>query len=186
MSDDEERLRRLTDTYFLRTKEIVRRYGDREATYALFMRRPVIFTPRLMVEFLEAEAKARGARFAIEPMYAEGQWVGAGEPMVYVTGSLQHLVDLETVYLQKLGPPCVAAFNAYAMCVDLPKAAFLAMDARHCAGAEMAEMMAYAAVGRLGRGEARGRRGGLRRQRHRCDGALFRQRRRAGARCRMR
>src|SRR6202051_4295756 len=32
------------------------------------------------------------------------------------------------------------------MCVDLPKVAFLAMDARHCAGAEMAEMMAYAAA----------------------------------------
>jgi nicotinate phosphoribosyltransferase len=32
------------------------------------------------------------------------------------------------------------------MCVDLPKTAFLAMDARHCAGAEMAEMMAYAAA----------------------------------------
>ncbi len=65
--------------------------------------------------------------------------------MVYLTGSLYHLVDLETLYLQKLGPPCVAAYNAYAMCVDLPKTAFLAMDARHCAGAEMAEMMAYAA-----------------------------------------
>jgi nicotinate phosphoribosyltransferase len=66
--------------------------------------------------------------------------------MMHITGSLLHLVDLETVYLQKLGPPCVAAYNAYAMCVDLPKAAFLAMDARHCAGAEMAEMMAYAAA----------------------------------------
>ncbi len=31
------------------------------------------------------------------------------------------------------------------MCADLPYAGFLAMDARHCAGAEMAEMMAYAA-----------------------------------------
>lgn len=31
------------------------------------------------------------------------------------------------------------------MCTDLPYAAFVAMDARHCAGAEMAEMMAYAA-----------------------------------------
>src|SRR6185312_3569243 len=75
----------------------------------------------------------------------EGRWVGAGDPLLYITGSLLHLVDLETVYLQKLGPPCVAAYNAYAMCVDLPKTAFLAMDARHCAGAEMAEMMAYAA-----------------------------------------
>src|SRR3546814_16163602 len=31
------------------------------------------------------------------------------------------------------------------MCCDLPNARFLAMDARHCAGAEMAEMMAYEA-----------------------------------------
>ena len=31
------------------------------------------------------------------------------------------------------------------MCVELPEVAFLAMDARHCAGAEMANMMAYAA-----------------------------------------
>ncbi|HXQ53119.1 MAG TPA: nicotinate phosphoribosyltransferase [Stellaceae bacterium] len=145
MTSDPERLRRLTDTYFLRTKEIVRRYGDREATYALFMRRPVICTPRLMVEFVEAQAAERGSRIAIELDYREGEWVGAGETMVRLTGSLLHLVDLETVYLQKLGPPCVAAYNAYAMCVDLPRTAFLAMDARHCAGAEMAEMMAYAA-----------------------------------------
>jgi nicotinate phosphoribosyltransferase len=66
--------------------------------------------------------------------------------MMYISGSLHHLVDLETLFLQKLGAPCVAAYNAYAMCVDLPKVAFLAMDARHCAGAEMAEMMAYAAA----------------------------------------
>jgi len=75
----------------------------------------------------------------------EGEWVGAGEPLFYYTGSFFHLVDLETQLLQKLGPPCVAAYNAFTMCVDLPKVAFLAMDARHCAGAEMAEMMAYAA-----------------------------------------
>jgi nicotinate phosphoribosyltransferase len=31
------------------------------------------------------------------------------------------------------------------MCTDLPYVGFLAMDARHCAGAEMADMMAYAA-----------------------------------------
>ena len=46
----------------------------------------------------------------------------------------------------KLGAACVAAYNAYTMCADLPKVAFLAMDARHCAGTEMAEMMAYAAA----------------------------------------
>ncbi|MGH7014842.1 MAG: nicotinate phosphoribosyltransferase [Stellaceae bacterium] len=137
---------RFTDAYFTKTKEIVRRYGDKRVTYAVFMRRPVIATPRLMVEFLEAMAQARGTKFDIELPYKEGEWVGAGEVLAYISGSLFHLVDLETLYLQKLGAPCVAAYNAYAMCSDLPKAAFLAMDARHCAGAEMAEMMAYAAA----------------------------------------
>jgi nicotinate phosphoribosyltransferase len=138
-------LARLTDSYFLRTKRIVARYGDRSATYALFMRRPIVSAPRFAVEFLQSMAAARGTRFEIELRHPEGQWVGAGEPLIYLSGSLLHLVDLETVYLQKLGAACVAAYNAHAMCVDLPKTAFLAMDARHCAGAEMAEMMAYAA-----------------------------------------
>lgn len=66
--------------------------------------------------------------------YREGKWVGAGEPMMYITGSFFHLVDLETIFLQKLGPACVAAYNAWTMCADMPKSAFLAMDARHCAG----------------------------------------------------
>jgi nicotinate phosphoribosyltransferase len=134
-----------TDSYFLKTKAIVGRFGDRTATYAVFMRRPVISAPRFAVDFLDAMAAARGTRFEIELNYPEGSWVGAGEPLLYVSGSLYHLVDLETVLLQKLGPACVAAYNASAMCADLPKVAFLAMDARHCAGAEMAELMAYAA-----------------------------------------
>ena len=142
MSDD---LAARTDSYFLKSKAIVERFGDRQATYAVFMRRPVISAPRFAVDFLEATAAARGARFTIELNHPEASWVGAGEPILYVTGSLQHLVDLETVLLQKLGPACVAAYNASAMCTDLPKVAFLAMDARHCAGAEMAELMAYAA-----------------------------------------
>ena len=137
---------RLTDAYFLKTKEVVGRFGDVPATYAIFLRRPVICTPRIMLEFLERVQKDRGTRFEIELMCQEGDWVGAGEPMIYLTGSLYHLVDLETLYLQRLGAPCVAAYNAYNMCVDLPRTAFLAMDARHCAGAEMAEMMAYAAA----------------------------------------
>src|SRR3954454_20384015 len=134
-----------TDSYFLKTKEIVGRFGDREASYAVFMRRPVISAPRFAVEFLEQSAAARGVHFDIELNYAEATWVGTGEPILYVTGPLYHLVDLETVLLQRLGPACVAAYNASVMCADLPKVAFLAMDARHCAGAEMAEMMAYAA-----------------------------------------
>jgi nicotinate phosphoribosyltransferase len=134
-----------TDQYFLRSKRIVERFGDVRVTYAVFMRRPVISAPRLAVDWLRQVAKARGTEFTIDVNYAEGRWAGAGEPILYITGSFAQLVDLETIFLQKLGPACVAAFNAYTMCADLPKAAFLAMDARHCAGLEMAEMMAYAA-----------------------------------------
>jgi nicotinate phosphoribosyltransferase len=145
MTPGVEDLPRFTDKYFLKTREIVGRYGDIDATYAVFMRRPVVFTPRLAVDWLQEMAAARGTSFAIDLFYEEGDWVGAGEPLMYITGPLEHLVDLETVFLQKLGPPCVAAFNAFLMCTDLPYVAFIAMDARHCAGAEMADMMAYAA-----------------------------------------
>jgi nicotinate phosphoribosyltransferase len=145
MSSKPDDIARETDVYFRKTKEIVRRFGDREATYAIFLRRPVISTPKLMVDFVEGAAKTRRTKIKIELNYREGEVVGAGEPLAYLTGSLEHLVDLETLYLQKLGPACVAAYNAYAMCRELPRVAFLAMDARHCAGAEMAEMMAYAA-----------------------------------------
>ncbi|MFQ5959739.1 MAG: nicotinate phosphoribosyltransferase, partial [Alphaproteobacteria bacterium] len=134
-----------TDHYFKKTKQVVARFGDTRVTYSVFVRRPVCFAPRLMVEWLEKVAAARGAAFDIELNYEEGEWVGAGEPLLYLTGSMVDLVDLETLYLQKLGPPCVAAYNAYSMCAALPKVAFLAMDARHCAGDEMAELMAYAA-----------------------------------------
>jgi len=134
-----------TDTYFNRTRQIVARFGDKRVTYAVFMRRPVIAAPRLMTEWLEAVATARGTGIDIELMYPEGTWVGAGEPLAYISGGLVHLSDLETILLQKIGPASVAAHNAYQMCLALPDAAFLAMEARHCAGAEMQEMMAYAA-----------------------------------------
>lgn len=133
------------DNYFLKTRKIIGVFGDVKVTYAVFMRRPVIFTPRLMVEWLEQVAESRGTAFDMTLNYAEGEWVGAGEPLLYLAGSFRELVDLETLYLQKLGPACVAAYNAYTMCVDLPNVAFMAMDARHAAGTEMAGMMAYAA-----------------------------------------
>ena len=136
---------RRTDAYFRRTRRIVERFGDARVAYAVFMRRPVIFCPRLAIAWIEEAARARGIDLEIDRCFEEGAWAGAGEPLLYVSGPFSALVELETLYLQKLGPPCVAAYNAYGMCADLPRTAFLAMDARHCAGPEMAEAMAYAA-----------------------------------------
>jgi nicotinate phosphoribosyltransferase len=145
MKPDSSQIPAWTDHYFLRTKQTIERFGDKAVTYAVFMRRPVISAPRLAIDWLNAIAAERNTRFTIDLRFAEGKWVGAGEPLMYVSGSFRHLVDLETIMLQKLGPACVAAFNAFTMCADLPKVAFLAMDARHCAGLEMADIMAYAA-----------------------------------------
>ncbi len=137
---------RWTDTYLNRTRKAVASFGDCQVTYAVFMRRPVVSAPRLMTDWLRAIARTRGVTIGIDLEYEEGRWIGAGEPIAYITGSFEHLVDLETLFLQKLGPACVAAYNAYTMCVDMPQTDFLAMDARHCAGTEMAEIMAYAAA----------------------------------------
>ncbi len=145
MSVFEHDVARRTDHYFKLTRGIVQEYGDQPVTYAVFMRRPVLFCPRLAVAWLEEAASHRGVRFGIELCHEEGAWVGAGEPLLYLDGPFSALVDLETIYLQKLGPPSVAAYNAYSMCSDLPDTGFLAMDARHCAGAEMQELMAYGA-----------------------------------------
>jgi nicotinate phosphoribosyltransferase len=134
-----------TDAYFNRTREVIARFGDIPVTYAVFLRRPVISAPRLMLDWLAEIAAARGTSFHFDVVYPEGEWVGAGEPIAYITGSFQALADCETIFLQKLGPACVSAHNAYQMCVALPKAQFLAMEARHCAGAEMQEIMGYAA-----------------------------------------
>ena len=136
---------RLTDTYFKHTRHIVQTHGDCEVTYAVFMRRPVTFAGRLAIDWITAMAAARQAELKIEQLYEEGAWIGAGEPICYVTGPFSVLVDLETIFLQRLGPACVAAYNAYNMCIELPDVGFLAMDARHCAGGEMAELMAYGA-----------------------------------------
>lgn len=148
-----------TDAYFNRTKTIVTKFGDCSVTYAIFLRRPVVCAPALMVQWLKAVAKARQVRFDIKLIHEEGAWVGAGEPLAYITGSFIALADLETLLLQKIGAPCVAAHQAFQMCMALPEAAFLAMEARHCAGAEMQEMMAYAASVGSRAAQAQGARG---------------------------
>ena len=134
-----------TDQYFRRTARIVGAFGEAQVTYAVFMRRPVISAPAIALAWLKARAAEQGFDLEIDLRYPEGKWVGAGEPIFYMTGPLSKLSELETLLLMKLGPACVAAYNAYTMCADLPRVAFLAMDARHCAGTEMAELMAYAA-----------------------------------------
>ena len=135
----------LTDTYFRNTRRIVQENGDCEVEYAVFMRRPVTYAGRLSIGWLRAMTAQRGVEVEVEEPHIDGAWVGSGEVLCYIRGPFATLVDLETIFLQRLGASCVAAYNAYNMCVELPDVAFLAMDARHCAGSDMAELMAYGA-----------------------------------------
>lgn len=142
---DEPLIEKRTDAYFVRTREIAQHFGDSRVTYAVFIRRPVVAACGLALRWLHNVAEQQGFEFECQEVYPEGTWVGAGEPLFYLTGSLAALAPLETLLLQKLGPVCVAAHNAYQMAMALSQVPFLAMDARHCAGYEMQEQMAYAA-----------------------------------------
>ena len=171
---------RWTDAYLNRTRTTVEAFGDCVVTYAVFMRRPVVCAPRLMVEWLAAMGRARGAAIEVELMHGEGQWVGAGEPVAYITGPFSALVDLETLFLQKLGPACVAAPQRLhhvrrSAANGLPRHGRQTLR-RHRNGGDDG----LRRVRRLGAGAAQGRRARLHRQRHGRDGALFRQREGAG------
>ena len=71
--------------------------------------------------FKEVE-KNRKTKFKINLFYKEGD-CRSGNPYVYYR-SFSKLVDLETIYLQLIGPSSVAAYNAYIMCRDMPKTSF--------------------------------------------------------------
>lgn len=133
-----------TDKYFTRTRNTVAS-NPPVVTYGVFVRRPTLMASRLAEIWLNAVAKEQNFPIEIQMNYKEGDFVGAGDPMLYITGRMDHLAETETHFLQKIGPASVAAMNAKDMCTTLPNVPFLAMDVRHCAGMEMAEMMAYAA-----------------------------------------
>ena len=63
-----------TDQYFRKTKSIVTKNKDILVTYAIFMRRPVIFCPKLAVDWLRKVEKERETKFSIVLQHKEGSW----------------------------------------------------------------------------------------------------------------
>jgi nicotinate phosphoribosyltransferase len=140
---DNQSISEWTDKYFTKSRNAIK--SPPLVTYGIFVRRPTLMATRLATNWLQDVAQSQNFNINIKENFKEGEFVGAGDPMFYITGKMDHLIELETHLLQKVGASCVAAVNAYDMCLALPKVKFLAMDARHCAGMEMASMMAYAA-----------------------------------------
>ncbi len=130
-----------TDKYFTNTSRIVASHESAEVTYAVFMRRRVVAALEPVIRLINhfvPDAKVK--RFV-----AEGEVVPSEQKLMEITGSMQKLSEIETLLLQKTGFPCVAANNAYEMCLAIPYAAFMDMHARHGSGAEMNILAAYGA-----------------------------------------
>lgn len=136
---------RWTDKYFTRTRKTLEKNGDAQVVYAVFLRRPCVMACGLAIEWLQAVAKEQNFKIKITPAYETGAEVGAGDPLLFFEGPFSKLAELENHLLQKIGPVCVAAYNARDMVLSLPKVPMIEMGSRHCAGMDMAEMMAYAA-----------------------------------------
>ncbi len=135
-----------SDKYFANTSLIVASRGDSTVTYAVFMRRRVIAALEPAVRLItRLVPEARIRRY-----FEDGDLVPSEVKMMEITGPMSRLSEVETLFLQKIGFPCVTANNAYEMCLALPGSSFLDMHARHGTGADMNLLAAYgAAVGSL-------------------------------------
>jgi nicotinate phosphoribosyltransferase len=138
-----------TDKYFTKSRQIIETFGDRTVTYGVFMRRGVICAVNPAIDVLRQHypdpAGNESAPLKITRLYEEGAFVPDQKPLFTYTGSFAALVELETLILQRVGVPCVSAYNAYRMATNLKKVAFIDMHARHATGDDMSLLAAYGA-----------------------------------------
>lgn len=130
-----------TDKYFTKTKRIIDLYGDKAVTYGVFLRTDCIVAITPAIKFIQdAYPKVK-----IDREFEEGTLVASETKLFSITGSFTKLVELETLWLQKVGFACISAYNAYQMTRSLPTVPFMDMSARHTTGDDMAKITAYGA-----------------------------------------
>jgi nicotinate phosphoribosyltransferase len=137
-----------TDKYFTKSRQIIEKFGDRTVTYGVFMRRGVICAVNPAIDVLRRHypvVDGSAPELKITRLYEEGAFVPDQKPLFTYTGSFAALVELETLILQRVGMPCVAAYNANKMAMNLKKTAFIDMHARHATGDDMSLIAAYGA-----------------------------------------
>src|SRR6266581_324737 len=131
-----EYLKRRTDKYFSKSRQIVEKFGDRTVTYGVFLRRGVICAVNPAIDVLRSYYSTKAEPLRITRLYEEGAFVPDQKALFTYTGSFAALVELETLILQRVGVACVSAYNAYKMAMNLKKVAFIDMHARHSPGDE--------------------------------------------------
>lgn len=130
-----------TDKYFSKTKAIVEEYGEKTVTYGVFIRRDIIVAVQPALDLI----KEYCPEAEIEQLHSEGTLLDSETKIFTVTGPFSKLVELETLFLQKVGFSCISAYNAYKMASSLPKVPFMDMHARHATGDDMSMACAYGA-----------------------------------------
>src|SRR6266571_194538 len=130
-ADKLEYLKRRTDKYFTKSRQIVEKLGDLTVTYGVFLRRGVICAVDPAVDTLRQYYSAKGEPLRITRLYEEGAFVPDQTAIFTYTGSFAALVELETLILQRVGVACVSAF------ID--------MHARHSPGDDLSLLAAYGA-----------------------------------------
>lgn len=130
-----------TDKYFSKTKAIVEKFGEKTVTYGVFIRRDIIVAVQPALDLIKEYCPEAD----IEQLHPEGTLLDSETKIFTVTGPFSKLVELETLYLQKVGFSCISAYNAYKMALSLPKVPFMDMHARHATGDDMSIACAYGA-----------------------------------------
>ena len=129
------------DKYFTKTRKIAEMFGETTVEYGVFMRRDVIVAAQLAVNFI----KEHCPEAEITQHYEDGTLVPPKTKVLSIKGPFSKLVELETLWLQRLGFAQTCAYNAYRMCLALPNVPFLDMHGRHATGDDMVIASAYGA-----------------------------------------
>src|SRR4030081_2790972 len=86
-----EYLKRRTDKYFSKSRQIVEKFGDRSVTYGVFLRRGVICAIDPAIDLLRQYYSARAEALKITRLYEEGPFVPDQKPIFTYTGSFAAL-----------------------------------------------------------------------------------------------
>jgi len=133
-----------TDKYFTKSRNIAEHFGDRIVEYGVFQRRDIVVATQPAVDLI----KEHCPEAEVIQHFEEGTVVPPRTKVITVKGPFIKLVELETLWLQRLGFAQTCAYNAYKMSLTLPNVPFLDMHGRHATGDDMVRAAAYgAAVG---------------------------------------
>lgn len=130
-----------TDKYFTKSRKIVEKNGEAEVTYAVFLRREIVVAVQPAIDLIETLCPEA----TVTRLYEEGTMLPSETKIFTISGPMSKLVELETLFLQKVGFACVSAYNAYKMTMSMPKVPFMDMAARHQTGDDMSLTCAYGA-----------------------------------------